>query len=140
MALTELECLERRNKITRDLDADGCHFGELLSATVMEMRKKLVSKFAGFETVAQLMLDLGRKNKSEMEVIKKMAVDAIACTHAAQKTVIDMDVRAEKVRNKFDRLQAKFSWRLLWMVLAGVLGGNGLFLVAYIAIMSLSKQ
>lgn len=124
MALTELECLERRNEITDKLDADGCHYGELLSQTVDGVRKKLVSKFAGFQTVAQLMLDLGRKNKSEMEVIKKMAVDAIACTHAAQEMVKETKGTADRI-----------ALRLLWIIL----GGNSLFLGAHLAIMFLSK-
>lgn len=134
MSLTELECLERRGKVIAELDANGCHYGELLTMTVAEIHKKLISKVGGFETTAQIMLELGKRNKKEMETIKRMVVDAIACTHAAQQAVADMENRAAKVRDKFDRLQTKFSWRLLWMILGGVIGGNGLFLAAYVFI------
>lgn len=131
MALSELECLERRDKIIGNLNVDGCHYGDLLSRTVAEMQKKLMSKVAGFETTARLMLDLGKANKKEMEIVKKMAVDAIACTHAAQQAVNDMEHRSEIVRARFDRV----AWKLLWVIL----GGNGLFLGAHLAIMLLSK-
>lgn len=137
--LSELECLARRNKITKDLNADGCHYGELLSRTVAEIHKKLMSKAGGFETVAQLMLDLGKKNKKELGELKVMTVDAIACTSAARQTVNDMEERAARVREKFEQLQSRFSWRLFWMILGGVLGGNGLFLAAYVFIEVFTK-
>ena len=124
MALTEFECLERRNKITEELNIEGCHFGELLSRTVAEMNKKLMSKCAGFETVANIMLDLGKKNKKELEGIKKMTVDAISCTHAAQQTVKEIKGTSDKI-----------ALRLLWIIL----GGNSLFLGAHLAVMFLSK-
>lgn len=131
MALSELECLEQRNKIIDELNADGCHYGDLLSRTVAEMKKKLMSKVAGFETVARLMLDLEKQNKQEMKIIKTMAIDAIACTHAAQKTVNEMESKTEVVRARFDRVV----WKLLWIIL----GGNGLFVGVHLAIMLLSK-
>ncbi len=136
MALTELECLERRKEITERLDADGCHYGDLLSRTLTETKKKLMSKVASFELVAQLMLDLGKKNKVELEGVKKMAIDAIACTHAAQQVAVDMALKSEVILSRFDRV----TWKLLWMILGGVIGGNGLFLIAYIVIISLSKR
>lgn len=131
MALTELECLERRKKITENLDADGCHYGELLSRTVVEIRKKLMSKVGGFETTAQLMLDLGKENKNQIAGIKKMTVDAIAYTHAAQQAVTEVKDTAEVLRGRFDRI----AWKLLWIVL----GGNGFFLAAYLIISTVKK-
>lgn len=139
-AWSELKHLQQHWDFVEILNADGCHYGELLSRTVAEIQKRTTTKIAGFETVSQLMLELGRKNKKELEGIKKMVIDAISCTHAAQQTVVDMESRAEKIRDRFEQLQSKFSWRLLWMVLGGVLGGNGLFLAAYVFIELVVKK
>jgi|LGOV01.1.fsa_nt_gb hypothetical protein len=130
--LTELNHLKYHNAFTDFLNSEGCHFGELLGRTVAEMQKKLISKVANFESTAQVMLDLGKKNKSELEGIKKMSIDAIACTHAARQAVNDMAQKAEIVRDRFDRV----GWRLLWIVL----GGNGLFLAANIAVVLWLKK
>lgn len=132
------ECLKTRMDMLGKLHDDGCKYCILLRKDFDNFKRSQDSKVENFETVAQGMLDLGKKNQEELGGLKAMTRDAVAAVHASQKAVHEMEIAVEDYQHETEKENKEFKATvnglvtdlgkkfdgIWWKILLGTVGGN----------------